>query len=146
MDFYSYPSYHVLASFGWRIYLGVEGIKLTVVDGTDWIPSHVWRVFLHRKTFASICVCCFLSSIDEAVPNIWWRNWGVWYGGQGCEEVWVVRYPGLGHVHPWFWHRRFLCIIRKYFGVAERHRAQILKERHGEAWISTSGIEWWKAL
>ena len=34
-DVYSDLYYHLLASFGWIIYQGVEVIKFTVVDGTD---------------------------------------------------------------------------------------------------------------
>ena len=43
VDVYSDLSYHLLASFRWRIYHGVEGSKFNVVDGTDWIPTHVQR-------------------------------------------------------------------------------------------------------
>ena len=43
MDVNSDLSYHLLLSFRWRIYHGVEGSKFNVVDRTDWIPIHVRR-------------------------------------------------------------------------------------------------------
>ena len=49
VDVYSALSYHLLVSFGWRRYHGVECSKLNVVDVTYWIPSHVWRGFDEEK-------------------------------------------------------------------------------------------------
>ena len=34
VDDYSDQYYHLLASFGWRVYHGVEGSRFTIVDGT----------------------------------------------------------------------------------------------------------------
>ena len=53
MDVYSDLSYHLLESFGWIIYHGLEGRNFHVVDGTDWIPSHVWRGLDEEKIVAS---------------------------------------------------------------------------------------------
>ena len=43
MDVYSDISYHLLASFLWIIYHGVEGSKFNVVGVIDWIPRRVQR-------------------------------------------------------------------------------------------------------
>ena len=49
MDVYSDLSYHLLASFGWKIYYGVEDSKFNMMAGTNWIPNHVWRGFDEEK-------------------------------------------------------------------------------------------------
>ena len=60
----------------------------------------------------NLCVRLCLLFID----HYWWgginvlcHNWGIWYGGEGYVEVWIIRYPGLGRVHLWFWYWGSIC-------------------------------------
>ena len=47
---------HYLASFGWIIYHGVDVSKCSVVNGTDWFPSHVRRDLHEEKIVVSQAV------------------------------------------------------------------------------------------
>ena len=68
VDVYSDLSYQLLMYFGWRMYYGVEGSEFNVVNGTDWIPSHVRRDFDEEKLVRLSVLVFFLISINEAVP------------------------------------------------------------------------------
>ena len=57
MIIYSDLTYHLLESFINIIYHGGEDSKFNVVDGTDWISSHVWRG-LDEEIFAFYQAVC----------------------------------------------------------------------------------------
>ena len=83
MDVYSDLSYHLLASFGWRIYHGVEGSKFNVVDGTDRIPSHVQKGLDEEKRVHSSVLVISRAVLMRQYPflNFCCRARG---GGEGC--------------------------------------------------------------
>ena len=64
---------------------------------------------LKKKNLCIRLCLLFLEQSWWGRSNFWCRNWGVWYCGEGCAGVWVVRYPGIGHVLLWFWHWGSIC-------------------------------------
>ena len=64
--------------------------------------SHVRRVF-DEDFFVRLWLFFLEKSWWRGTNfDIFCRNWG---GGEGCEEVLVVRYPSIGHVNSWFRHQ-----------------------------------------
>ena len=90
MDVYSDMSYHLLASFGWKIYHSVEGSKFNVMDVTDLFPSHVQRGFDKEKIVYSYVIIVsqlvLMRRYQFLVPYlrcmIWW---GGVYGIMSCK-------------------------------------------------------------
>ena len=72
VDVYNDLSYHLLASFGWIIYHGVEGSYFNVVYGTDLTTSHMWRgydeVKLERSSVLVVSRAVLMRRYQFLVP------------------------------------------------------------------------------